>query len=247
MTARWPFPRIVAHRGGGSLAPENTIAALRCGLAHGFHAVEFDVMLSQDGVPILMHDAQFGRTVRAHGSVPSATAAELATLDVGSWFSDAFVGELAPTYRQAFSFCAEHDIWMNVEIKPAASFEHLTGATVAALTQEWVAAEQAMPLLSSFSFEAMLAAKQAAPGIPRGWLVDQIPDDWLARLRELGAVALHVNQATLTAAQAAAVSAAGFGLFCYTVNSPERARTLLEWGVNGFCTDRIDLIDARFS
>ncbi|MEC5216671.1 glycerophosphoryl diester phosphodiesterase [Actimicrobium sp. GrIS 1.19] len=247
MTARWPFPRIVAHRGGGSLAPENTIAALRCGLAHGFHAVEFDVMLSQDGVPILMHDAQFGRTVRAGGSVSTATAAELAAMDAGSWFSDAFVGEPVPTYRQAFSFCAEHGIWMNVEIKPAAGFEQITGATVAALTQEWVAAEQAVPLLSSFSYAAMLAAKQAAPGIPRGWLVDRIPDDWLARLRQLGAVALHANQANLTAAQAAAVSAAGFGLFCYTVNTPERARTLLEWGVNGFCTDRIDLIDARFS
>ena len=55
----WPFPKIIAHRGGGTLAPENTLAAMRCGLSHGFRAVEFDVMLSGDGVPVLMHDPVF--------------------------------------------------------------------------------------------------------------------------------------------------------------------------------------------
>ncbi|HEX5341298.1 MAG TPA: glycerophosphodiester phosphodiesterase family protein, partial [Duganella sp.] len=48
------------------------------------------------------------------------------------------------------------------------------------------------------------------------------------------------------AAQAAAIKAAGFGLFCYTVNTPERAREILAWGVDGFCTDRIDLIAPDF-
>ena len=58
----WPYPQFLAHRGGGKLAPENTLAALRCGLAHGFHAVEFDVMLSRDGVPVVMRDPYLGRT-----------------------------------------------------------------------------------------------------------------------------------------------------------------------------------------
>ena len=51
-----PYPRRVAHRGGGTLAPENTLAGLRCGLEHGFRGVKFDAMLAKDGVPILMHD-----------------------------------------------------------------------------------------------------------------------------------------------------------------------------------------------
>ncbi|WP_025918393.1 glycerophosphodiester phosphodiesterase [Herminiimonas sp. CN] len=250
----WPYPKIVAHRGGGALAPENTLAALRCGLAHGFHAVEFDVMLSRDAVPVLMHDEQFGRTVSGTGSVPASSAAELAALDAGGWFGSAFAGEPVPTYAQAAAFCREQAIWMNVELKPAAGFEGATGRVAAALTRQLFAAELAaapvdpctVPLFSSFSFDALLAARAAAPEIPRGYLVETIPPDWRARLQACAAVALHVNHEMLTPDLAQQIKEAGFGLFCYTVNDPVRAHTLLAWGVDGFCTDRIDLIGADF-
>jgi len=55
-TGSWPYPRVLAHRGGGKMAPENTLAAMQCGVDYGYRAVEFDVMLSKDGVPVLMHD-----------------------------------------------------------------------------------------------------------------------------------------------------------------------------------------------
>ncbi len=254
----WPYPKIVAHRGGGTLAPENTLAAIRCGLAHGFHAVEFDVMLSKDDIPVLMHDPLFGRTVRGSGSVPASTAAELAALDAGSWFGSAFAGEPVPTYAQAAAFCRSHGIWMNVEIKPAEGVEVQTGRVTAALTRALFAAEvaaaangaldaAALPLFSSFSFEALLAAKDAAPEIPRGYLVEAIPPDWQARLAELEAVALHTNHQNLTPELVRQVRAAGYGVFCYTVNEPARATEILSWGVDGFCTDRIDLIGADFA
>ena len=255
MSREWPFPRVVAHRGGGTLAPENTIAALRCGLAHGFRAVEFDVMLSQDGVPVLMHDENFGRTVAPGGSVARTDAAALVAMDAGAWFAPEFVGACVPTYAQAFEFCRDNHIWMNIEIKPARGFERVTGrvvaqATAALLAQQRAtpqATSQATPLLSSFSVEALRAAAEVAPQLPRGWLTDVIEPDWHARMRELGALALHTNQRHLTAALAAAVKQAGYGVFCYTVNSPERASELLRWGVDGFCTDRIDLIGADFA
>ena len=247
MSSQWPFPRVAAHRGGGTLAPENTMAGLRCALAHGFHAVEFDVMLSQDSVPVLMHDEEFGRTVARSGSVARTSAAALAAMDAGAWFAPDHSGERVPTYEQAFEFCRSNQIWMNVEIKPATGLARATGRVVAQTTLALLGAQQATPLLSSFSFEALQAAAEVAPQIPRGWLTDTIPLDWQDRLHALGATALHTNQRHLTAALAAAIKKAGFGLFCYTVNAPERAIELLKWGVDGFCTDRIDLISADFT
>jgi glycerophosphoryl diester phosphodiesterase len=257
----WPYPKIIAHRGGGALAPENTLAAIRCGLAHGFHAVEFDVMLSKDGVPVVMHDPNFGRTVAGTGNVFDATAKELAAMDAGAWFGREFAGEPVPTYEQVLQFCRQNKIWMNVEIKPAPGFEAQTGRVVGELTRRLYAAEiaahagandvgvnnAALPLFSSFSFDAVAAAQAAAPDIPRGYLVTAIPPDWRQRLEALGAVALHTDHKNLSAGQAHAVKDAGFGLMCYTVNDPARAREIFGWGVDAFCTDRIDLIGADFS
>lgn len=62
MLAAWPYPTHIAHRGGGHLAPENTLAALRTGVGHGFRMAEFDVKLSQDEVPFLLHDHTLDRT-----------------------------------------------------------------------------------------------------------------------------------------------------------------------------------------
>lgn len=249
----WPYPKIVAHRGGGVLAPENTIAGLRAGLAYGFRAVEFDVMLSQDGIGMVIHDPEFGRTVAGQGAVPHTLARDLATRDAGSWHSAPFKGERVPYYTQFIDYCQAQGIWMNVEIKPADGFEAATGTWVARVTRDSYADAiaagdpAAIPLLSSFSFEALAAARDAAPDVPRGYLLDRIPGDWEAQARALGAVAIHTNHKHLTPALAAAVKAAGYGLFCYTVNDPARAREILLWGVDGFCTDRIDLIGPAFT
>lgn len=239
----WSFPRIIAHRGGGTLAPENTLAALRCGLAHGFRGVEFDVMALTDGALVLMHDTELGRTVSGNGSVADQTFVSLSATDAGAWFSAEFIGERVPSFAQAAQLCLRHGLWMNAEIKSLPGHELMTGSRVAA-------ACAALPvdavLLSSFSTEALRAAKAAAPHIGRGLLVERVPPDWHQRLDQLGAVSLHANAATLTAAQASEVKRAGFGLMCYTVNDPEQARMLFDWGVDAICTDRLDLIAPDF-
>lgn len=248
----WPYPRIVAHRGGGTLAPENTIAAMRCGLDRGYRGVEFDVMLARDGIPVVMHDPELGRTVAGAGSIADFTAQELAVRDAGVWFGPEFEGEPVPTFAQVAAFCMQHGIWMNVEIKPVPGFEDRTGWVVAQTVQHLFAGlpdhrPAAMPLLSSFSLAALQAAQLAAPEVPRGLLIDDVPEDWHAQLRAISAMALHINHVKLTPVLARAVKEAGFGLFCYTVNDPVRARQLLAWGVDGFCTDRLDLIGPDFA
>lgn len=254
----WTYPKVVAHRGAGILAPENTLAAMQCGLARGFRAVEFDVMLSKDSVPVLMHDPEFGRTVQNVGQVSDTLASDLFNMDAGSWLSAQFKGVNIPSYEEVFLFCQANRIWMNVEIKPAPGFEMETGRVVANITtyllsnllassmENELQDKAIMPLFSSFDYDALMSAKQAAPHIPRGFLTDVIESNWLSRLRQLDAVSLHTNHNNLTPSLAAEIKQAGFGLFCYTVNTPERAKEILAWGVDGFCTDRIDLIAADF-
>lgn len=239
----WPYPVVLAHRGAGILAPENTLAAMQVGYAQGYRAVEFDAMLSADQVPILMHDPMLGRTVAGTGCVADLPAAALQALDAGRWKGPQFAGEPVPLLESVMRYCHQQGIWMNVEIKPVPGYAAITGTVVA----QQVAAHvgdidlNRWPLLSSFDYSALAAAQQAAPDLPRGALFDVIPHDWQAQLQQLGCVALHCNHKFLSAYLARQIKAAGYWLFCYTVNRVERAREIQAWGVDGFCTDRLDL------
>lgn len=241
----WPYPNIIAHRGGGSLAPENTLAALQCGLNHGFKAVEFDVMLTKDHVPVIIHDERLGRTVVGKEWVCDMLAADLFQRDAGSWFASEFANGRVPSYQQVLEFCALHGIWMNVEIKPAKGFEAITGKIVGDMTREFFQqsnpVKSPIPLFSSFDFVALAEAKLAAPAIPRALLYKRVPHSWQIKVRELDAVAVHTSHKNLTAKVAKQIKQNGLGLACYTVNDLERARVLRSWGVDAFFTDRIDL------
>lgn len=243
---RWPYPRIVAHRGGGTLAPENTLAALRYGANHGFRGVEFDVMLAGDGTALLIHDETLDRTSTGRGRVPATTYAEIEKFDAGSWHSAQFRGENVPTLVSAANLCRELDLWANVEIKPAKGHEVLTGRTVGRHTLDLWRGAALPPVVSSFSVEALAAAKEVAPELARGLLVSRVPADWKARLEELGCVALHCNYRHLNEQLAAQVHAAGYAILCWTVNDPGEAKKLLGWGVDCIVTDRLDLIGPGF-
>jgi glycerophosphoryl diester phosphodiesterase len=249
----WRYPTILAHRGGGTLAPENTMAGLLRGMRAGFRAIEYDVMLARDGVPVVMHDPFLGRTVPGSGHVYDYDALELAAMDAGGWFGAAYEGEPVPLFVEFAQYCKAHGVWMNIELKPAPGYETETGGVVARIAAAMFADELAggelarAPLLSSFSHDALLAAHDVAPQLPRAVLMSELPPDWERRAREVDACAIHVNHRHLTPQQAREVKAAGFGLFCYTVNAPARARELFGWGVDGLCTDRIDLIPPNFS
>lgn len=251
--ASWPYPRVLAHRGGGTLAPENTMAGLREGMRRGFRAIEYDIMLARDGVPVVMHDPYLGRTIAGSGNVYDYDALELAAMDAGSWFARACDGEPVPLFVEFAQFCKAHRVWQNMEIKPAPGYEIETGGTVARIAAGMFADEiaagawSAAPLLSSFSELALESAREVAPQVPRALLMSELPPDWERRAHAVEVVAIHTNHRHLTAELAQAVRAAGFGLFCYTVNEPARARELLGWGVDAFCTDRIDLIPPDFA
>ena len=112
------FAPVIGHRGAAAAAPENTLASLRKAKELGASWVEFDVKLTRDGVPILMHDERLERTTNGRGEVAQATLAELQELDAGGWFGPAFRGERVPTFEAALGLCAELGLGINVEIKP---------------------------------------------------------------------------------------------------------------------------------
>jgi glycerophosphoryl diester phosphodiesterase len=240
LSVNWPYPKIVAHRGGGALAPENTLGAIRLGASMGFKGVEFDVMLAGDGTPVVIHDETLERTTNGQGSVPSMTYDELARFDAGQ-------GERIPRYEDVVKLCRELGLWANVEIKPAQGHERATGEAVARMTREhWFGAPLA-PVLSSFSVEALAGARSVAPGAPRGYLVDRIPDDWRDTMRRLGCVALHCNYKSLNEKLADEVHQAGYSILLWTVNDPAEARRMRSMGADCLVTDALDRIGPDFS
>ncbi len=238
----WPWPAVMAHRCGGALAPENTLAGLRVCKAVGCLGVEFDVMLTRDGTAILIHDETLDRTTTGSGPVIDFSDTALWALDAGSYHHASFAGEPIPRFTQALERCRALDLAANVEIKPAAGHDRETGIAVANLALQGRDPGALPPLLSSFSSTALLAAMQAAPQLPRGWLVDKIPEDWKTHCHALDVVSIHTNCAHLTQAQADVIKSTGMRLVVYTENDPEHARLLRSWGVDSFITDRPDLI-----
>ena len=246
MSDRWPYPRVIAHRGGGTLAPENTLGAIRHGAALGFRGVEFDVMLAGDATPVLIHDETFERTTSGRGSVPATAYAQIEKFDAGAWHSEPFRGERVPTFVAAANLCRELGVWANVEIKPAKGYETQTGRAVGQLTLDLWRGATLPPVVSSFSMDALAAAKEVAPALSRGMLVGKIPPDWQSRMQKFGCVALHCNYRELTEALTAAIHSAGYAVLCWTVNDPAEAAKLFAWGVDCVVTDRLDLIGPDF-
>ena len=247
MTEKWPYPTIVAHRGGGSLAPENTLAAIDTGARLGQKMIEVDAKLSADGLLFLLHDDTLERTSNGHGIAGSLNWDALSGLDAGSWFGESFAGEPLPLLSDVAARCAQHQLAINIEIKPTTGSEAETGREVALAARELWRDQSPPPLLSSFSITALAAALRAAPELPRGLLLDEWDENWLKLSRQLGCSALHLNQEVLTEDRVSKITEAGLHILAYTVNSPYRARALLSWGVDSICTDRIDLIDADFA
>jgi len=246
MTKPWPYPRIFAHRGGGALAPENTLAAIRVGQSLGYRAHEIDVKLSKDGVSLLLHDPTLERTTNGSGRAADLDWAALGKLDAGAWHSEAFRGERLATFAEATRLMRSAGTMANVEIKPTPGFEVVTARQVAAEAADLWRGAEAPPLISSFSFDAMKVAKEVAPHLPRAWLASQVTEDDFGRLEALEAVSIHTNHRKLVPGHVPRLKAAGYRVLVYTVNDVETAKRLFDLGIDGLFTDNLREFAAAF-
>ncbi len=242
----WPYPTLFAHRGGGALAPENTLAAMKMGVAHSYAAVEFDVKLSADSVAILMHDSTLERTTNGSGLVAQKTIAELLTLDAGAWHSEQYRGERIPRLSAISKYLHAQGMMANVEIKPCAGREIDTGRMVGELCEELWRDRLVKPLITSFSVEALHAARATAPDAPMGLLVEGPNEQDLALLKQLNAVSIHCDHNHINADLVRFFHQHGYRVMTYTANESLRVAALLAMGVDGIFTDNLEVIAKAF-
>jgi len=240
----WPYPKLAAHRGAGKLAPENTLAALRLGYAHGYRMIEIDVKLSADGVAFLLHDATLDRTTSGRGRADALSWRELAQLDAGAWHSSAYAGEQLATLANVARWALANDVAVNIEIKPTPGRERETGAAVALDAKTLWTGAAVRPLLSSFSDAALDAAQQTAPELPRAWLTETLQNDWRERVMRLGCIAVDVKHTLLSHARVDEFHTGGVRVATWTANEPARVADLLAWGVDTVITDAVDIVRA---
>jgi glycerophosphoryl diester phosphodiesterase len=222
------LPKVIGHRGAAAYAPENTLASFREARRRGATWVETDVVLTADGVPILMHDNSLKRTTGIDRLVAETPRADLPS-DV-------------PTFEEAIACWGELGLGCNVEIKPSAGREaETTRAVVETLRRCWPS-HLPQPLLSSFKDASLAAAYQTAPEFARALLIKRLADDWRARAEAVAATAINTDGKRLTAVRAVEIRKAGYALGVYTINDGDMAKALVGMGVQCVITDAPDVI-----
>lgn len=232
------LPQIIAHRGASHAAPENTLAAVELAYHENARWVEVDVKLAADGVPILMHDATLDRTTNLSGPVNAKAAAMLATADAGSWFDPRFADAGVPALDALLDFAIEHEMGLNLEIKPNPNEARRTAEQIMALLARRAAHQVPEILFSSFNTAALAALDEAGDPRPRGVLFHALPPSWQDQAQLVRAWSVHAEGKTLSQSKVAAVKDAGYPLVVFTINDAAMAKRLLAWGVDALITDR---------
>jgi glycerophosphoryl diester phosphodiesterase len=236
-------PLILGHRGASALAPENTLAAFSRAITDGADGVEFDVRLSRDQVPVVIHDASLRRTGLIDNLVCDLTAAELQEIDVGSWFEKqakspdgSYSGEKLPTLEQVFQLFSSHPGLLYVEIKCVAKEGPAIAAGIASLIAEFRMVDRVV--VESFDLSAITEIRRADVGIRTAALFEPKLSQPISTIRRLKMIdlALHhgADEIALhhTLAGPRVVEQAkrkGLEIVVWTVDDPEwigRARSM---------------------
>jgi glycerophosphoryl diester phosphodiesterase len=236
------LPLILGHRGASAHAPENTLAAFARAMNDGADGIEFDVRLSRDGVPVVIHDASLTRTGLIDCSVSDLTAGELQRIDVGSWFAKSapdrqpFVGEKLPTLTQVFDLFRANTGLLYIEMKCDQEEGAALAAEVVKLSRASGMADRVV--VESFDHAAIAAVKRIDSGIRTAALFEPRLTRPISTVRRLKivdtALAVGVDEIALHHSLAAnrvveKARHAGLEVVVWTVADPTwigRARTL---------------------
>ena len=234
-------PLIIGHRGALGYRPENTMPSFEHALALGADCVEFDVHLTRDGVPVVIHDETVDRTTNGHGFVHEHTLTELQSLDAGAWFSSDYAGARVPTLEELLYWASKSGMAVDVEIKNAPIFyDGIENRVVAALRQADMT-DQA--IVSSFDHVAVQRVGELAPEITLGVLYGARPVDAGRALADLvGATVLLPHVSYVRPVDVAVAHEAGLAVIPWTTSDEARVCELLEARVDGICSNHPDVV-----
>ncbi|MFN3827390.1 MAG: glycerophosphoryl diester phosphodiesterase [Micavibrio sp.] len=236
------LPKIIGHRGACGYAPENTLESIKTAADLGVEWIEMDVKLTKDDVAIIFHDDELDRTSNGSGLVMETSYEDIKQLEAGSWFADSFAGIKIPTLEEALELIIDLDLGLNLEIKPCPGREVATAeVALDILSRYWEGTDKL--LISSFQHVSLETAKDMAPEWNRGLLLD---DEWVPNWQELAeyleASTININGNLVSREQIEEIIDFGKPILAYTINDPQRFRTLQSWGVDGVFTDVPDVI-----
>ncbi|MEV6837300.1 glycerophosphodiester phosphodiesterase family protein [Streptomyces sp. NPDC051133] len=247
---------VVAHRGASAYAPENTLASIDKAARMGFTWVENDVQRTKDGTLVVIHDDSLQRTTnvkdvfpdRAPWKVKDFTAAEIARLDAGSWFSPAYAGTRVPTLQQYMRRIEHNHEKLLLEIKNPELYPGLEQQTLKLLANEgWLDHAHAGRLVvQSFSADSVRTVHELKPAVTTAFL--GMPS--AAQLQRYSAFVDLINPSygSLSQSYVAAVHAFDgphgkpLGVFAWTVNDAATARKVAGLGVDGVITNKPDVV-----
>ncbi|MHB8653858.1 MAG: glycerophosphodiester phosphodiesterase [Terriglobia bacterium] len=231
----------IGHRGAAGEAPENTLAAFELALRQGADGIEFDVHLSSDGVPVVLHDARLERTSSGSGPVSAMPLAVLKRLDAGSWFnrryparaSHRYAGLKIPTLAEVLQWVAKRNCLAFLEIKQSKS--RYPGIEEKVLEEIYRARVARLTTVISFNFPTLERIHQLDLQIGLG-LDFTRPLLAIRRARFIGANHLLPHWALATRRFIDRAHLAGHRVIVWDLNQPVLMRRKILDGVDGIIT-----------
>ena len=236
------MPKFFAHRGAPAHAPENTLVSLEAAYGLGARWTEFDVQLTQDGMPIVLHDTTLDRTTNGQGPVAAMTWSELATLDAGGWYAPEFVGERVPTLDAWLMRSAELGMGVNIELKaPAGEPQALVDAVLASLARHW-SDTLPPPLISSTDQATLVCYHQKVPDALLALIAERWQDVDQESLSVLPLFSVHLDVNQFERTQLQAIHQYGLRVLLYTVNKVQYAQ-VMDWGIDSCFLDDPTIVE----
>jgi glycerophosphoryl diester phosphodiesterase len=233
---------IIAHRGFSARFPENTLLALDEALGVGADALEWDIQVAADGVPVLFHDDTLDRTTDGNGELRSRTSKDLARLDAGSWLSPDFIGTRIPTLSEALRALAGRAGRIYPELKAVRAVSDLDSI----LREIRESGFLPHTVLISLDHRLLEEVRARDSEIHLGWVVSRERDmaRCMRRVEKDGRAILDPSVKLLLAkpVRTREMVASGIPLATWTVNTIDQAKALLDLGVRRFTTNEVELM-----